>query len=95
VIAELMALAAQSVTEERDVALERTTQPFTVAQVVELVPNGTSVSQVSIRVNWQGSLVWAEQVASYTPAVGHWVLVARHMDRLIILDRIIGGPPSA
>jgi hypothetical protein len=46
-----------------------------------------------VTVAWRGAEVLAPYCASYTPAVGHQVLLARFGPQLIVIDRIVGTPP--
>lgn len=45
-------------------------------------------------VTWQGQALRAAYTASYTPVVGHVVLMARIGPQLAIVGRLIGTPPS-
>jgi hypothetical protein len=67
------------------------TEPATVTSVV----NGAAAdSNALVTVNWRGALQQAAYLASYTPAVGHTVIVVYQDGELTILGRTIGTPPS-
>lgn len=48
-----------------------------------------------VSVRWQGSNVLAAYLSSYTPVVGHVVVMARVGAGLLIIGRAIGTPPSS
>lgn len=66
-----------------------------VAGTVTTVTNGAGVGGVAgVVVAFAGDTYRVPYLASYTPAVGDVVLMARAASLLVILGRIVGGPPS-
>lgn len=67
-------------------------EPATVATVTAgAAADGNALATVT----WRGIAVPAAYLASYTPVVGHTVLVLyQPPGGLVILDHVIGTPPS-
>ena len=69
--------------------------PYAVG-VVKTVQTGAGYAGAPlVTVTYQGADLQLAQAASYVPAVGDVVLLARHRNQLVIIDQIIGGPISA
>lgn len=73
----------------------RTDEPWAVGVVISVVVGGAHDGFDVVTVNWRGTEVQAARLASYTPTVGHQVLMARFGPQLVVLDRIVGTPPRA
>jgi hypothetical protein len=67
-------------------------EPWAIAEVTAVTPGGHDGFDV-VTVRWRGTDQVAPHFASYTPALGHKVLMARFGPQLVILDRIVGNPP--
>lgn len=65
--------------------------PFAVATVTAVTAGGAADGNALVTVNWQGASVRVAYAASYTPVVGHVVLLARTQPP-VILCRLIGTP---
>jgi hypothetical protein len=66
--------------------------PYGVGKVKAITPGAGYAAAPLITVTHNGADVQLAQCASYVPAVGDVVMLARHRNQLIILDKIIGGP---
>jgi hypothetical protein len=71
-----------------------TGSPFTVGTVAAVSAGGAADGNALVTVTWQGTSIQVAYAASYTPVVGHVVLLARTQP-LVILCRVIGTPPSS
>lgn len=76
------------------VSLGDSSSQFAVGTVTAVAAGGAADGNALTSVKWQGATVTGSYLASYTPAVGHVVLMARVGPRLVILGRLIGTPPS-
>lgn len=63
--------------------------------VTAVDPTGGEDGKSLVTVNWNGTLVKLAHLSSYTPAVGHVVLMARYKSKLAILGQLIGTPPTS
>lgn len=68
--------------------------PFTVGTVAAVGAGGAADGNALVTITWQGTSIKVAYAASYTPVVGHVVLLARTQP-LVILCRLIGTPPSS
>jgi len=63
------------------------------ATVITVTPGAASDGNAAVTVTWHGTSVPAVYLSSYTPTVGHNVLVlVQPSAPLVILGRIIGTP---
>lgn len=65
------------------------------AEVTAVTVGGGADGQNLVTVRWRGRTVRAARCASYSPVVGHKVLVLVQGPRLIVIDRLVGTPPKA
>lgn len=71
-------------------ALSASIEPATVATVVA---GGAADGNALVTVTWRGAAIKAAYLASYTPTVGHVVLVLyQPPGGLVILGHVIGTP---
>ena len=64
------------------------------AEVVSVTAGGAEDGAALAQVTWRGLTVYAAYVASYTPVVGHTVLLLVQPPQLTILGRLVGTPPE-
>lgn len=65
------------------------------AVVATVTPGAAADGNALATVTWRGQSVQAAYLASYTPTVGHTVIVLYQPPAgLLILGRVIGTPPS-
>lgn len=68
--------------------------PWAVGTISAVTPGGAVDGNALVSVTWQGASVRVAYASSYTPVVGHVVLMARVGPRLVIVCRVIGTPPN-
>jgi hypothetical protein len=61
--------------------------------VTAVLPGAAVDGTALVSVLWRGTQVEAAYLASYTPAVGHVVLLLVDPPQVVILGRLIGTPP--
>jgi hypothetical protein len=62
---------------------------------ITLVSAGAAADGTAlVEVDWRGTLTKAAITSTYTPVVGHIVLVLVQANQLTIISRVIGTPPA-
>lgn len=67
---------------------------FAVGVVSNVVPGAAADGNALVTVTWRGTQATATYGAHYTPNKNDVVLMARTTQRLVILMRLIGTPPT-
>jgi len=85
----LDALASSLLTAAAD------TSQWAVGTIATVTNGGADDGNPLVAVSWQGKAIRAAYASSYTPVVGHVVLMARVGPQLAIICRLIGTPPAS
>lgn len=62
------------------------------ATIASVTAGAATDGNALVTIVWRGATVPAAYTASYTPTVGHVVLVLVQLPQIVIVDRVIGTP---
>lgn len=69
-------------------------ESWAVGTVTSVSTGAAEDGNALVAVNWRGAIAQVAYAASYTPAPGHVVLMARVKSSLAIVCQLIGTPPT-